>query len=99
MRSTTITVDLEPTPATELHGNPIWWAIPNLIPMHRLTLIAAPTGQGLTQLACHLTSALAPDNSKSGTTVSPLSDTSTPADPSDPLSLRDAEYTADPQPL
>ena len=98
MRNTTITVDLEPTPATELHGNPIWWAIPDLIPMHRLTLIAAPTGEGLTQLACHLTSALAPDNSKSGTTVSPLSDTSTPADPADPLSLRNAEYTADPNP-
>jgi len=46
--------------ASELSDLPPLWAIPNLIPCHRLSLIVAPSGGGLTALACNLAASLAP---------------------------------------
>lgn len=48
--------------AAELSQLPILWAIPDLIPAHRLTLITGPSGVGLTDLACRLLAYLAPAN-------------------------------------
>ena len=47
-------------PAHELSDLPPLWAIPDLIPCHRLSLIVAPSGTGLTTLACHLATSQAP---------------------------------------
>jgi hypothetical protein len=46
--------------AHELSDLPPLWAIPNLIPCHRLSLIVAPSGTGLTQLALNLAASAAP---------------------------------------
>jgi len=53
------TVQLDLATLTELPDLPPLWALHDLFPCHRLSLVAAPTGSGLTQLACHLASALA----------------------------------------
>ena len=47
-------------PAHELSDLPPLWAVPDLIPCHRLSLIVAPSGTGLTTLACHLATSQAP---------------------------------------
>ena len=46
--------------ADELHDLPTLLPIPGLFPAHRLSLILGTSGSGLTQLACHLASCLAP---------------------------------------
>ena len=46
----------------ELSQLPILWAIPDLIPCHRLTLLTGPSGVGLTDLACRLLAQIAPLN-------------------------------------
>ena len=46
----------------DLSKLPILWAVPNLIPCHRLTLITGPSGVGLTDLACRLLAQTAPVN-------------------------------------
>ena len=52
-------VQLDLDSVAELSDLPPLWALHDLIPCHRLSLVAAPTGSGLTQLACHLASAFA----------------------------------------
>ena len=46
----------------DLSQLPILWAVPDLIPCHRLTLITGPSGVGLTDLACRLLAQTAPVN-------------------------------------
>ncbi len=46
----------------DLSKLPILWAVPDLIPCHRLTLITGPSGVGLTDLACRLLAQTAPLN-------------------------------------
>ena len=48
------------TTGDELHDLPTLLPIPGLFPAHRLSLILGTSGSGLTQLACHLASYLAP---------------------------------------
>ncbi len=52
-------VQLDLDSVAELSDLPPLWALHDLFPCHRLSLVAAPTGSGLTQLACHLASAFA----------------------------------------
>ncbi len=52
-------VSLELDSADQLSDLPPLWALPDLLPCHRLSLVAAPSGTGLTQFACHLAATLA----------------------------------------
>ena len=52
-------IQLDLDSVTDLPDLPPLWALHDLFPCHRLSLVAAPTGSGLTQLACHLASAIA----------------------------------------
>ena len=44
----------------QLSSLPILWAIPDLLPCHRLTLFTGPSGVGLTELALRLLAQVAP---------------------------------------
>ena len=46
--------------ASDLHDLPTFYAVRDFLPMHRLSLVLAPSGTGLTQLACQIATSMTP---------------------------------------
>ena len=80
--------------AHELSDLPPLWAIPNLLPCHRLSLIVAPSGTGLTHLACSLAASVAPALPQliDPQSTLPTADTASPDDHSADASLHSSPH-------